>query len=95
MSGNGRERLNTPSHPDHISICFVAVQAFYLFRAMFQHSTLINVGLVGDFSCRHRRWILHQGECTDPFAASNGFIVFLKTIFQKLNHERVAGQIRA
>ena len=43
--------LNSPSDVDHISTCFVAVEAFDLFRAMLQHSTLIDVGLVGDFSC--------------------------------------------
>src|SRR5438874_5445873 len=43
--------LSSPLNPDYISTCFLVVETFDLFRAMFQHRTLIDIGLVGDFSC--------------------------------------------
>ncbi len=51
MSVEDRERLNSPLDPYHISTSFFAEESFDLFGAMFQHSTLIDIGLVGDFSC--------------------------------------------
>jgi hypothetical protein len=39
------------SDPNHVLISVLPVEAFCLFRAVLQHSTLIDIGLVGDFSC--------------------------------------------